>query len=177
MRVIMVVFICVMLLCTSERAEDTSSKTHRTTIPFLISKTGHIIVKVKINNKDACLVIDTAAGASVIHTKQIKYLGLKAIKGNVQVKGLGTSSHAMKRLKVSEMTIGKKKYLMSSFIALDLSHVEQAGGDKGFHGLLGSPFLQKYGAIINYEEKTLSLKCPQQTHNNKANKTNTPDKK
>ena len=58
-------------------------------------------------------------------------------------------------------------------IARPLRDPKQAS-DKGFHGLLGSPFLQKYGAIIDYEQKIISLNCQNKSQ---ANKTNAPDKK
>ena len=79
----------------------------------------------------------------------------------------------MEKVYIPAMSIRKERYLNSFFVVMDLSHVEQAS-DNGFHGLLGSSFLQKYGAIIDYEQKTISLNLP---NNSKVNKTNAPDEK
>ncbi|OVE81883.1 hypothetical protein BVY04_02230 [bacterium M21] len=165
-----------LLFSATLNSKEAVVKTDRETIPFTMSKSGHILITVKINNRDAHLVVDTAAGTSVIHTKQTKSLKLKTSKGNSVARGLGTSSHVIKNVGVPVMTIGTVQYHNPYFIALNLSHVEAAGGKKGFHGLLGSPFLQKYAAIINYEKKTISLKRPEQK-NNKAYKAIDSDKK
>jgi len=177
MRSYIAVFAVLAIFATVLGAETAVPKTDRIAVPFVITRTGHILVTVKINDKDANFVVDTAAGVSVIHTKQIKTLDLKASKGNAQVTGLGTASYVMKNVNVPTMTIGGIEYQKPFFVALDLSHVELATGNKDLHGLLGSTFLQKYAAIINYEAKTISLKHPLQTNNSKANKPNALDKK
>jgi len=174
MRRLLGILICILLLAACVSSGNTASKTGRITVPFTISKTGHILIKANINNKDVYLVVDTAAGASVIHKKQVDYLNLKASKSTGSVaRGLGTSSYVMEKVYIPVMSIRKERYLNPFFIVLDLSHVEQAS-DKGFHGLLGSPFLQKYGAIIDYEQKIISLNFQNKS---KVNKTNAPDKK
>ena len=80
-----------------------------------------------------------------LNTEQIEALGLKAGKTNITVNGLGTSSYATESVSVPIMTIGKVGYHNPRFIALDLSHVERAGGKDGLHGLIGSTFLRKQG--------------------------------
>ncbi len=174
MKMISGIIIGALLFVANVSLGEAAPKTDRMTIPFSISKTGHMLVTVTINDKKARFVVDTAAGASVIHTKQIKFLGLKTTKGNAKVRGLGTSTHTMENVNIPIMTIGKTQYRNPFFVALDLSHVEIAGDKDGFHGLIGSPFLQKYAAIINYEERTISLKYPEQkdSKTNKAIKSN-----
>ena len=176
MRTYSEVFIYVMLLIGSGCSGATAHRTSRVIVPFTISKTGHIVIEAKINNKDVYLVVDTAAGASVIHKKQVKYLDLKAGKSTGDVRGLGTSSYTMQKIDIPVMSIETIKFLKPYFVVMDLSHVEVAS-DGPFHGLIGSPFLQKYSAIIDYEKEIISLRLPKTLEDNKANKTNAPDNK
>lgn len=176
MRNILVILICLLFLGTIAVEDETAPKTNRIIVPFVISNTGHIVMKAKINNKDACFVVDTAAGASVIHKKQVEYLGLKSGESLGEAQGLGTASHAMRNIDIPKMKIGKTQYMNPFFVVMDLSHVEHAA-DQGLHGLIGSPFLRKHGAIINYEKKTISLKLPKKSVNSNSEGRAEPDRR
>jgi hypothetical protein len=168
MKMISGIIVSAFIFAASASSGEADPKTDRVIIPFSFSRTGHILVAVTINDKKARFIVDTAAGASVIHTKQIESLGLKTSRGNEKVHGVGTSSHTMKNISVPIMTIGETQYRNPFFIAVDLSHVEGAGGKDGLQGLIGTTFLMKHAAIINYEKRTISLKYPEQK-NSKAN--------
>jgi len=160
MRNMLGTLLFILVSCAAASGAEPDSGKGRLSVPFSISRTGHIVIKADIKGKDAYFVVDTAAGASVINQKSIRYLGLKpgaTVRGGA--KGLGTSSHATRQIAMPGITIQKVEYKNPYFVTMDLSHAEQAS-EKGLHGLIGSPFLQKHGAIINYEQKTISLRLP-----------------
>ena len=66
----------------------------------------------------------------------------------------------MQRLIVPYVQLEKVRFPRPRFISLDLRHVKEAGGKRGMHGLLGSDFLKKYEAVIDYGMRTLSLATP-----------------
>ena len=99
-------------------------KTNRIEVPLIFLKNNHFGIIAKINNKEACLLIDTGAGISIIHTKQVEYLGLKTDEGNIEVvvKGIGTSAHSSKNIIMSSMIIGRAEYKKPLFIDIDLPY-------------------------------------------------------
>lgn len=142
-------------------AEESLAESDRITVPFNISQSGHIFIAVSINLKEANLLVDTAAGASVIHAKHADFLGLLTLNNtrNIQVRGLGTSNYAMRNVEVPFLFIEDVVFDNPHFIALDLSHVE-AAGNTDIHGILGQSFLINNNAIIDYEQKTISFTRP-----------------
>lgn len=142
-------------------SEESLAESDRITVPFNVSQSGHIFIAVSINLKEANLLVDTAAGASVIHTKHADFLGLLTLNNirNIQVRGLGTSNYAMKNVEVPYLFIDDVVFDNPHFIALDLSHIE-AAGDTDIHGILGQSFLRNNNAIIDYEQKTISFTRP-----------------
>ena len=128
-------------------------------IPFRITPSGHLVMDATINDKKVRFVIDTAAGRSVIDTHRVDELKIRIRKNSKsdKVSGLGASNFAMERLLPPRIQIGNLTIKNFSFISLDLGHVKKAGGRGGLHGLLGSDFLKRFDAVINYESRYLSL--------------------
>ncbi|MDO7084406.1 aspartyl protease family protein [Pseudocolwellia sp. AS88] len=122
----------------------------KTLLEFEISETGHQFVEAKINGKLLRFILDTAAGASVLDRACLSELGIEEKTNKENAGGLGTSDHEMGDIEVPAIELGGTLYENPSFISLNLEHVQVAGGEKGVHGLLGSPFLSKYKAVIDF---------------------------
>lgn len=131
----------------------------RTRIPFTIRQSNHLIIEALINDTKARLIVDTAAGATVINASQLDkfHLKVRANSRKGDVKGLGTSSHVMEKILPPRLQIGKLVVEDQKFISLDLNHVMSSHGRWAIHGLLGCDFLRKHDAIIDYGKKLISL--------------------
>ncbi|ASM50148.1 hypothetical protein PESP_a2134 [Pseudoalteromonas espejiana DSM 9414] len=62
---------------------------------FEVTETGHQIILAKINWHKVRLILDTAAGASVLDRTCIKKLGIKKEISEENAAGLGTAEHEM----------------------------------------------------------------------------------
>ncbi len=108
------------------------------------------------------LVVDTAAnGYLILDSGEAARLGLREDIGGVKrhAKGLGTSAHSMSKLEIPSLLMGDAEIHSPPCIAMDLSAVMEAGGAEGLHGLLGSDFLSRHAAIIDFETMRLSFRA------------------
>ncbi|MDO6636113.1 retropepsin-like aspartic protease [Pseudoalteromonas carrageenovora] len=126
-------------------------------IKFEMSETGHQIVNAKINGKPLRLILDTAAGSSVLDNACLNDLNIIETLSDENAAGLGTSEHVMGNIEVSEIELAGIVYKNPSFVSLNLDHVQVAGGEEGVHGLLGSPFFSQHKCVIDFENHTLEL--------------------
>lgn len=134
-------------------------------LDFEMSETGHQIVEAKINGKLLRFVLDTAAGASVLNKACLAELGIQETISGESAAGLGTSEHEMGDILVPEIELGGRLYEYPEFVSLNLDHVQVAGGEKGVHGLLGSPFFLKYEAVIDFGANKIMLSNPLNDNN------------
>jgi len=116
----------------------------------------HLIIKIKINNKVAHLLVDSGASRTVfdINKKQ------KLIKNKSLATGLGTDNM------ISHSSIIKKISFNNHFISnyqgyfIDLSLVNSTYQKiklKPIDGVIGNDILKKYNAIIDYQKLELRL--------------------
>lgn len=123
----------------------------------------HLLLKVKINNKSARLILDTGASRTVLDKNKIG----RFVKSTVFEKhdgvstGLGTNSMESHIVEIKKMEIGMLKLNELTFVLLDLSHVNQSYveiGLKEIDGVLGGDILMQHSAVINYQKKTVQFK-------------------
>lgn len=128
----------------------------------LNNESFHIMVEIMFNKKHiGNLVVDTGASKTIIDQNfaqqfvyDIEDLDTEDSSGiNGQIQGAKTGTIA--QINFGDMQITDYKCLM-----LDLSHInsiyEKMGKPK-IAGLIGSDFLIKHGAIINYKKQTLTI--------------------
>ncbi len=60
-------------------------------------------------------------------------------------------------IEVDSVEFGSALFESPAFVSLNLDHVQVAGGEKGVHGLLGSPFFIQYQAVIDFSKNRLEL--------------------
>ena len=138
------------------------------TVPLLnlrIENDGmHLLIKAKINNKIATLVVDTGASRTVLDKNRIhRFVNHKNFEKQDAISaGLGTAnmeSHAAVIEKI-EMGLKNKKLKIENLqlIILDLSHVNNSYaqiGMKEIDGVLGGDILKNYKAVIDYGKKRI----------------------
>jgi len=122
----------------------------------------HLFIELKIEKKKVRLLLDTGASKTVFDKKKVlRFVKEKNIKKNESKSvGLGVSEVETKIVKLKNLKIGKLKINKMEVAVLDLNHVNQTYAQIKLHeidGVLGSDFLMKYKAVINYEKGTLSL--------------------
>ncbi|MDC9497479.1 MULTISPECIES: retropepsin-like aspartic protease [unclassified Pseudoalteromonas] len=131
-----------------------------TSLKFEVTETGHQIIQAKINGHTVCLILDTAAGASVLDRACINKLGIQEKLSEENAAGLGTAKHEMGLIDVFKFELAGQLYQSTEFVSLNLDHVQAAGGGDTIHGLLGSPFFRKYQARLDFSTNTLTISEP-----------------
>ncbi|MBQ7442053.1 MAG: clan AA aspartic protease [Prevotella sp.] len=123
---------------------------------LFITPTGHITTSILVNGKPCLFMIDTGAGATVIdRTKQDRF-GLKLIHSSDYAAGIGSVS-ALAGTEAM-MTINGHNIQVDSLYLMDISFVNaelKKHQGRKVDGLLGSDFLKKHHAIIDYGKKKL----------------------
>ena len=131
-----------------------------TSLKFEVTETGHQIIQAKINGHKVNLILDTAAGASVLDRACIKKLGIQEKLSEENAAGLGTADHEMGLIEVLKFELAGQLFESTEFVSLNLDHVQPAGGDNIIHGLLGSPFFRKYQAVLDFSTDILTINEP-----------------
>lgn len=143
-----------------------SRTTHVQIENILIQDDGfHLLMKLKINGKNARMLIDTGASRTVFDLERIQdYVSEKKFEDHDKLStGLGTDSMPTSTVVIKSLKIGELKLHDFPAVLLDLKHVNSTYNKLGYdsiEGVLGNDILVKYKAIINYKklELTLSLK-------------------
>ena len=122
-----------------------------------------LIVEAVVNGKTAKFLIDTGASVSILDINQTKRYGLEVYQSNdAGVVGLGGNEKLMEIKNIMFNFKGEQPKRYYSFYGLDLKKLNYKMSADGIKilGILGSDFLYKKGAIINYQRELLYL-----THN------------
>lgn len=132
-------------------------------IQFIKLEDGfHLLVKLRVNEKTARLLIDTGASHTVFDAERIKAF-LKNEKMELQDRlstGLGTNSMQSHAVKIGTFQLGKLTIRNYKAVVIDLSHVNHAYGQLKLHpidGVLGSDLLKKFKANIDFGKRRLVL--------------------
>ena len=127
------------------------------------TRTGHITATFSVNGKPCVFLIDTGGGATLIDKSKRQKFGLEASKTGDYAAGIGSVSALVKTaatFQINGYDIEEKDlYLMDiSYISCELrkNHARQVDG------VLGTDFLDKYGAVIDYAQQRLYLRIRKQ---------------
>jgi predicted aspartyl protease len=137
-----------------------------TSIPIeilLIEDDGaHLLIKAKINGKNAKLLIDTGASRSVFDQEKIRaFVNDKFFEKHDKLStGLGTNSMPTSTVTIKSFKLGELLIENFNAVLLDLQHVNTTYvqlGYKAIDGVLGNDVLMRYKAVIDYKKLTLTL--------------------
>jgi len=130
-------------------------------ITFKISKTQHLLLKVRVNGVLGDFILDTGASTSCIDVTAIEYFNLIAISSSTTASGAGAINMETQLANNNTLKMGRWKALHIPVVVFDLSHVNAALAQydaKPVHGIIGADVLLKAHAIIDYANKKLFLK-------------------
>ena len=170
---ILLFLLAVLIGCTSNKRVNDSPLANGTDtvmvskgydeVKLFKTRTGHITATIPVNGKPCVFLIDTGGGATLIDKSKRHKFGLEASKTGDYAAGIGSVS-ALVRTSATFQINGydieeKDLYLMDiSYINSEFrkNHARQVDG------VLGTDFLDKYGAVIDYAQQRLYLRIRKQ---------------
>lgn len=128
----------------------------------LESKNFHVFIDLKVNDIQCRLLLDTGASKTVFDTERVlRFIDASKVKANESKSvGLGITEMETKVAKIPKWQMGKLNIKEFKVAILPLAHVNQTYRLlklPPIDGVLGSDFLMKYNAIINYPKSILKL--------------------
>ena len=124
----------------------------------------HLMMTVKINGKNANLIIDTGASRTVFDESLIKKFLPKAYddfeKNEKLSTGLGTNTMQSHAFSLKSLKIGDLNIMDYMAVILDLNNINETYSKLNLpliHGVIGGDLLAKYKAVIYYQTKILKL--------------------
>jgi hypothetical protein len=136
----------------------------KTIIPIEIIPLGddvslHLFVSAIVNGNLCNLLIDTGASHTIFDATQVESVPNEMV--NVQSAGIGTTQLDISQGYIETFQIGDMKIDDWDVVLLDLTHVNnlyESVANKHVIGLIGSDFLLKYSAVIDYKKRELLLR-------------------
>ena len=139
----------------------------KTTLPIDIVTLGednsfHLFVSGYINGQSYDLLIDTGASHTIFDSSLIQEVPADETVGHeIQSAGIHAGELKTSIGHIKKFKLGDLKYVDWTVVLLDLTHVNNLYGkfsDKRVAGLIGSDFLLKHKAIIDYKKRELVLR-------------------
>lgn len=144
---------------SAEREEARPKVNGYDEVELFKTRTGHITTTLSVNGKPCIFLIDTGGGTTLIDKSKKYKFGLEASKTGDYAAGIGSVFALTKTsatLQINGYEIDEKNlYLMDiSYINSEFrkNHARQVDG------VLGTDFLDKYEAVIDYSRCKLFLK-------------------
>jgi len=139
----------------------------KTVLPIDIVTLGednsyHLFVSGSINDRKYDLLIDTGASHTIFDTALIPEAPVdEAARREIQSAGIHAGELKSSIGHIKKFRLGDLKRVNWTVVLIDLTHVNdlyQRFSDKRVAGLIGSDFLLKHKAIIDYKKKELVLR-------------------
>lgn len=137
--------------------------TYSKKIKILKIKNGGVAIFVDcyIDKKKAILLIDTGATNSIFDSNAVVFSEHKLEENDAECHSLNSSDISILSGVIDEFKIGKFTISMKTAVFSSLNYVNNVFLENNISiisGILGSDFLKKYKAIIDFEKKILTLK-------------------
>lgn len=125
-------------------------------------KNYHLFVNLHIGGKPCRLLLDTGASKTVFDATQVlKFVKEDKIELNESKSvGLGVSEMETRIAKLKDLKIGRAAFKKMEVAVLNISHVNETYRlieIPEIDGVLGSDFLMRYDAVINYKKAILKI--------------------
>jgi len=123
----------------------------------------HILVNVRLLDQPFKMVVDTGASKTVLDKNTLLESGIQDHdfeKSNIISTGLGTNSMESFMLQIPEIKLSNWSIKNHVTAVLDLSTINYAYNQMHLDpvvGVLGGDILTRYGALIDYKKRTLTL--------------------
>lgn len=130
-------------------------------IPLKKLATTHYLVRTKIHDKKAQLILDTGASTTCIDIEKALHFDILHEKSEMMAAGAGALGMKTQISHKNVIQIGSWKDTHVGIVLFDLSHINialQEAGEESIDGILGADFLKKHRAVIDYGRNCLYLK-------------------
>lgn len=122
-------------------------------IPFTM-KNNAIMIKGKINGKEARIKVDTGAGTTLLHAPFVEAAGCKIGPMDQKIWGVAGYQPAGDA-EIPKFEIGSSVFLDEVITAADRNFNMPAGFKNSNEVLLGAEYLMKLETVISYKERTI----------------------
>lgn len=128
-------------------------------VPLFKTRTGHVTVTLQVNGKPCVFLVDTGGGATLIDlSKKDRYqLSSQAVRDYAA--GIGSATPLVRTTGL--FSINGTEFRNDSLFLMDISYVNaefKKTRSRQVDGVLGTDFLEKHKAIIDYSRSALYLK-------------------
>ena len=139
----------------------------KTVLPIDIVTLGddnsyHLFVSGVINDQKCELLIDTGASHTIFDANLVPEIPAdEMIEHEIQSAGIHAGELKSSIGRIKKFELGDMKRVDWTVVLIDLTHVNNMYGkftDKRVAGLIGSDFLLKHNAIIDYKRRELVLR-------------------
>ncbi|WP_348797985.1 retropepsin-like aspartic protease [Flavobacterium adhaerens] len=130
-------------------------------INFKVTKTQHLLIKVRINGLKGNFILDTGASNSCIGFEGVDFFQVDAQDSATKASGAGATGMTTQKTSGNLLEIGRWKTKKLELVIFDMSHVNEALTTykvKPVDGIIGADVLLKGKGIIDYYNHCLYLK-------------------
>ncbi|WP_152286239.1 retropepsin-like aspartic protease [Flavicella marina] len=130
-------------------------------IPVKITKTNHMVVKVKLNGVKGRFILDTGASNSCVGFDQVAQFLIETSESEVKAAGAGAVGMETRNSQDNTLKMAGWKTKKCNLVIFDMSHVNEAliaHGAKPINGIIGADILRSGKAIIDYKNDCFYLK-------------------
>lgn len=125
-------------------------------------KNYHLFINLEVNGTHCRLLIDTGASKTVFDTERVlRFTEAHKIEHHeLKSVGLGVSDMETQMATLKNICVGKLKIRKMQVAILPIAHVNQTYNQlklPEIDGVLGSDFLMKYKAVLDYNKAILRL--------------------
>jgi hypothetical protein len=136
-----------------------------TTIRMTALASGHHSVAVVLNGKPGIFLVDTGAGATIVHSPLLaKFALARGASAGTAASGGGKSSY--EPVPIAAMSVGGARTRLHRIYAMDLSYLVDAvdaSSGQPIDGLIGQDVLRDQKAMIDFDQSLLYLADADQT--------------
>jgi hypothetical protein len=171
MKQLFYIFMAVLLIGCAERSRKPEAVSGSTpydsimqaegydVLPLFKTRTGHITVSIQVNGKPCVFLVDTGGGATLIDISKKEKFQLEPQAIRDYAAGIGSATPLVRTTGV--FVINGTKIRNDSLFLMDISYINaefKKVRSRQVDGVLGTDFLEKHKAIIDYSRSTLCLK-------------------
>ena len=124
-------------------------------------KNGLPYILCHLNDKPAYFLIDTGASVTVFNLSLKKHYNVESVVNIGVIVSATGHRQLIKLIELTKLEINSKNYILNT--GLDLNSVFNAVNKKTdtlYAGIIGTDFLKKHNALINYKNKIIYLENP-----------------
>ena len=128
-------------------------------LPLFKTRTGHITVTLQVNGKPCVFLIDTGGGATLIDLSKKDKYQLEPLAIRDYAAGIASATPLVRT--TGTFGINGKEIRNDSLFLMDISYVNaefKKTRSRQVDGVLGTDFLEKHKAVVDYSRSMLYLK-------------------